>query len=268
MRKVKSAFNSNLVKSLVAFSLSFLTLIISATTFAWLTITEKANTSGIDVSVEDTSQVALVSAYAIKYDGIFGAMVSNLLNENTQIEMSEYDNIFTDRNINTPLILRFEVEIEDIEVNDSITITIKADANYTNNSKTTFTSGDYILNYLSNVISISVGCGLSIDGNSIIDNYNPSIAEEAKIIYDGARKRLEELGNIKSYIDYENKIKSDTIQIIMNRSEYEDYLVNNYLIFYIDFNYNNNLIDDFTKNSLNTNGHIVFNQDIEKISFK
>lgn len=132
-----------------------------AGTYAWFAMNTEVSASGMQVKIAAGSRVQIRSCYAIRYDGNYGAIATNVLNGGVSIAMSEYDSIFVDRNVNTPMFLR--MEIIDFDVNNDLTVTIPCTGNYKVNDK--------IEPNLSNVVSAKFMCGLK-SGNMVIRDDN------------------------------------------------------------------------------------------------
>ena len=142
---------SNNVKIVGATAISLFTLISAFSgTMAWFALNKEVSAPGMNVSVASSSNINIVSCYAVRYDGNYGAIAYDISDGSKSVTMSEYDYIFTDRNVNTPLFLR--VELTNFNQNSDLTITIPCTGAYKN--------GTVIEPNLSNVISAQFLTGL------------------------------------------------------------------------------------------------------------
>ena len=124
------------------------------------------------VIYQDTSSITTISCYAIKYDGVYGAMAKKLVSgEDNEFKMSEYDYILRDKNINTPLFLR--VEISGFNTSKDLQISIPCEGAYLVNGQ------NYINPYLSNVVCSKFSHGLLINNNVVPDTY---VLEDDEIV--------------------------------------------------------------------------------------
>lgn len=162
----------------------------------------------------DDSSITTLSCYAIKYDGVYGALATKLINgQDNDINMSEYDYILRDRNVNTPLF--FRIEMTGFDENKDLQISIPCSGSYLANGQT------YINNYLSNVVCAKFSHGLLIDDTLIPDTYvltdNVIEGGDVKTIYEGMRDNMRsEEGTpfVKS-----SSQKDSTIQLTIDHSE-------------------------------------------------
>lgn len=136
-------------------------------TLAWFTMNQEVSTTGMSVTVAATSSVNILSCYAVRYDGNYGAIAYDISGGNSNVAMSEYDYIFTDRNVNTPLFLR--IELTNFETNKDLTVTIPCTGAYKD--------GNHIEPYLSNVVSAQFLTGLKSGSSVVPDTYNWSGSE-------------------------------------------------------------------------------------------
>lgn len=148
--------------------------------YAWFNNVSHHESQSDGFLIEGGSSVNIESAYAVRYDGTNGAMATNLFT-NPAIEMSEYDYIFTDRNVNTPLFLR--LELTGFTKTNDITITVPCTGSYKEDGSTA------IANNLSNVISLKLLSGLKVGGSIVKDTYtwsgDSASTAAVKSSYDG-----------------------------------------------------------------------------------
>ncbi len=149
-------------KILAATAVTLFSLVtVFVATIAWFAMNDNTNGNGLTVSVARGSDIKLLSCYAVRYDGNYGAIATDVSSGNEVITMSEYDYIFTDRNVNTPLFLR--MEIANFATTDDLLVTIPCRGAYKNDGK--------VEPYLSNVISAKFMRGLKVNGSVVVDNY-------------------------------------------------------------------------------------------------
>ena len=117
------------------------------------------STSGMSVTVATGSKIRILSCYAVRYDGNYGAIAVNVSSGNANITMSEYDSIFTDRNVNTPLFIR--MEIADFDPTKDLQVTIPCSGSFKTNNK--------VDPYLSNVVSAKFMTGLKTSSGVVVD---------------------------------------------------------------------------------------------------
>ena len=131
-------------------------------TIAWFAMNKNTDGNGLNVSVSNDSGIQILSCYAVRYDGNYGAIAVDVLHGHKFITMSEYDYIFTDRNVNTPLFLRMEVS--HFAASGDLEVTIPCSGSYKTDNK--------INPYLSNVVSAKFLYGLKANETLIPDNYS------------------------------------------------------------------------------------------------
>lgn len=165
---MKSIKNRKTLKIAGATSVTLFSLVsVFAATIAWFALNNNVSGNGMRVNVASGSDISILHCYAVRYDGDTGAVAIDISNGVQQITMSEYDTIFTDRNVNTPLFLR--MELTDFDRNDDIIVTIPCTGAYK--------TGNCINPYLSNVVSAKFLYGLK-NGNTVsADNYTWSGSE-------------------------------------------------------------------------------------------
>lgn len=129
------------------------------TTLAWFSANQEVEGTGMGVKVASFSSVDILSCYAVRYDGNYGAIAIDISHGNANITMSEYDSVFLDRNVNTPLFLR--MEITNFSTSDDLSVTIPCSGNYKTNNK--------IDPYLSNVVSARFMRGIKVNGSVVAD---------------------------------------------------------------------------------------------------
>ena len=128
-------------------------------TIAWFSSNQSVSGSGMSVTVDPGSQLQILSCYAVRYDGNYGAIAIDVSSGNENITMSEYDYIFTDRNVNTPLFIR--MEISGFDSTKDLTVNIPCSGSYKN--------GNVVEPYLSNVVSAKFMRGIKVNGTVVPD---------------------------------------------------------------------------------------------------
>ncbi len=248
----------------------------SSIAYAWFAHNEQVEASGMQISVRyDGSSISPTTIYALKFDGVNGAVAYEIDDEHpVSVQMSEYDCIFTDRNINTPLIIRVEAEgLKDFD--KFISVSIPCKANYTNNQSsplqlnTSEDSTDEILNYLSNVLVVRLGCYLKINGERIRDTFDPSNESDVVTIYEGSRDALLE-SDIRGKFVGEENLKTKEINLEIPYDTFSPYLDDEgKLIFFIELDYEDGLISNFLSHSEESEtGEVEFLADLGIISLR
>ena len=296
-------------------SLSFAGLIaILATIFftdyslGWYSENSKIKANGFKIETEENSAVTTLSTYAFRYDGMYGAICIQI-EDNTEIAMSEYDVIFTDKNVNTPLF--FRVVARGVPTSGgSITVTIPCTTpTYSLNSAvSTLNDGKGALDVLSNLVTCKLGFGLMLNDEKVVDNFIPVQTTSSRIesnisIFTGVRDLMAknkmaqnkvESGkfiNNEEFDEDDNIISAEktttTISLTISYDDYEEYLcgvaideetkeITEYdynaetkdcLVFYIEFDYDDNLINLFRQHT-EESGLVEFRNDIGVISIK
>lgn len=160
---MKSGKNKKLIKLAGATCVTLFCLVsVFTAAIAWFALNDNTNGNGLRVSVARGSDISILSCYAVRYDGNYGAIATDISSGAESITMSEYDYIFTDRNVNTPLFLR--MEIANFNKTDDLLVTIPCRGGYKNNS-------NQVEPFLSNVVSAKFLRGLKVDGNVVVDSY-------------------------------------------------------------------------------------------------
>ena len=242
--------------------LMFLTLALGIiSTYAWVISNKNVDSIGFQVSSEKSSSLKTLSVYALKYDGVDGASYTEIT-DGTTVSMSEYDTIFTDRNVHSPLVLRIIFSVPSVLINDHSEILLKfpATGSYMNGTK--------VINNLSNVVSISAGCGIS--SNKVKDTYGTTVDDNNKVtLFDGI---LEGLENSTITGKYVTTSKASEIDLILPYSEFSIYVPENNqeervnVVINIKIEYDADLINAYLDSYLpNKDASSTFIADIGKI---
>ena len=259
----------SLKKLLIGYILIFVLTIAAgvSATFAWVSARRAVESRGARLIIKEVSDITNISCYVLKYDGIEKAS-STLIEpgQSYQITMSEFDMVFRDKNVNTPLIIRLVVSDlpSDVSTNETghFTINIPCVSEYKN-------SEGHINGALSNVIAIKCGCGLLIDGNNIADPYGSTVESNEKVaIFTGATTSIEtNPASSGTYVtgSIEDRSKNDMITLTLPHSIYQNHIQNiEYdgqtkpaIILNIEFNYVTELVEEY----VNSHGGFVSSND-------
>lgn len=157
---MKSGKNKKTLKLVGATSVTLFSLTtVFVAAIAWFALNNNVNGEGMSIACSPGSDIKLLSCYAIRYDGNYGATAVDISSGRESITMSEYDYIFTDRNVNTPLFLRFE--LSNFETTQDLTVTIPCYGSYKTNDK--------VDPFLSNVVGAQFLYGIKKNGSLVVD---------------------------------------------------------------------------------------------------
>ena len=239
-------------KLLIGYIVIFvLTLLAGVTaTYAWVSENRKADSRGARLMVQEVSDITNISCYVLKYDGVNQASYTLIESGTTyQITMSEFDMIFRDRNVNTPLIIRLIVTDlpGDVRTNSNghFTINIPCSSDYKNEQ-------GHIVGTLSNVLTIKCGCGLT--SAKTLDAFGTTVNDSSKVsIFRGAIQAME--GNLAADSDEyitgttSSRTKKDIITLRLGYSEYVNHIqtINqkDAIVLNIEFNYVTALVEEY-----------------------
>ena len=205
---MKRIGNKNL-KIIAATAVTIFSLFAAATgAYAWFTahLDEATHTNQFGV-YDDNSEITTLSCYAIKYDGVYGAQAKKLISgQNHSVTMSEYDSIFIDKNVNTPLF--FRIELTGFNTNKDLQVSIPCTGSYLAEN------ASYIDNKLSNVVCAKFSYGLTVNGVDTVDNFNFTTdtinGGDAKTVYMGMRDHVRNTTGtpfVKSASEKDNEIQ-------------------------------------------------------------
>ena len=186
MKKVLKAKSMKIVAATAMTIFSLFAAV--AGVFAWFTSKLSESASAPDFGVyHDDSQITTLSCYAIKYDGVYGAQGKKIVSgQDHSMSMSEYDSIFTDKNVNTPLF--FRIELTGFNTSKDLQISIPCTGSHYVTNQT------YVDNFLSNVVCAKFSYGLTLNGVDTVDNYELTgdtvTNETIKTIYTGMRDHV------------------------------------------------------------------------------
>lgn len=265
--------NKNLIRIVAATSMAVFALFACFSgTVAWFLSQSNLDNSGDNFSVYAGSSIHLLSAYAVRYDGDKGAVASDLLSSKQSIAMSEYDYIFRDRNVNTPLF--FRLELTGFDSSKDLTITIPCTGAY-KKSGTTITD-----NYLSNVICAKFLRGLK-GSNGVVSVDDSDFSSDA-----GIRQSYE--GMLRNGGDYDgspfvtsSSEKNMSIQLTLDKEDAfdEDFLLEkedeqgnsiDVAVVFIEFDYyvtsTTNLVEDYISSYSGSDHSLFFRADIPSMT--
>ena len=216
---MKSGKNKKTLKIAGATSVTLFSLVsVFAATIAWFAMNNKTDGSGLAITAANGSDVQILHCYAVRYDGDVGATAVDISNGRGNVEMSEYDYVFRDRNVNTPLFIR--MEIYNFDPNDDLTVTIPCTGTYKTNNK--------VDPYLSNVISAKFLYGLKVGNNLVPDTYSWSGATATGAAVVSSYQGM--LENAKDYVGtpfVNGNTKEDSITLTLDSDDVfdENYIV-------------------------------------------
>ena len=265
---MKSGKNKKTLKIAGATSVTLFSLVsVFAATIAWFALNDNVNGDGMNVTVASGSDLSILHCYAVRYDGEKGAIAVDISSGTQQITMSEYDTIFTDRNVNTPLFLR--MELTDFDQNDNITVTIPCDGEYKVDDK--------VQPYLSNVVSAKFLYGLKNGNNVTADNYTwtgTNVSNENVLAsYQGMLARSKDFTGTPFV---SNSTKQNSVSLTINANDIfnSTYIIqrgdDEVVVVYIALDYhvsgNNNLITDYLDSYSGSEHSLAFSSDIGTIT--
>ena len=248
----------------------FLTLSLSIlATYAWITSNKNVSGSGIDVNVKPASSITSTSCYALKYDGITKASFVQLGDSDTDITMSEYDTIFKDRNVNTPLIIRLVLLVPKgliLNQNNCISLKFPCSDTYKENNK--------VINELSNVAIVKCGCGLT--SSKTKDPYHNLVDASNRVeLFNGAVEALDTANTATANFfngSGSSKTKASQAELKLYYSDYSMYIPDNVnevenieIIINIEINYDSTLIKEYTDSYGSAEANSDFTADIGTI---
>lgn len=257
-------------KIIAATSMAIFTLMVTlSAAYAWFTAATTISNSTNEFGVwGDTSAVAAKSVYFVKYDGVYGATATKLTTENHSLVMSEYDYIFRDRNVNTPLFLR--VELEDYDRSKTLTVDVPCYGDYKTGNNV------YVNNYLSNVICVKFSYGLQ-DGNNVVkDPYtfsgNTINGGNAQTVYEGMRDRAVSLTGYPFVTNASTGAKIRTVSIDIPKNTIPtSFITDGNVVVYLEFDYyvtdTVNLVESYISSydTVVQEPNRIFSSDIETI---
>lgn len=228
------------MKKILITSLINIVLILICTimvTFAWLSTNRDVNSSGVQITIDQGDLSFDYTIYQYVYN-------TNTYTDNGSFTLNQYDMIISSRNIHNAIIIKLEIFGQIIEQhNDFIISLLCTDSSYSTRS-------------LSNVIYFKAGLFNNISSN------------DAETIYITAEN------NFTSLIAYKFKTSETTkvTQISVPISNYNNYIINNKLIIYLQIGYDDELAEEFNTITADDladvieNPTIVFNSDVYELN--
>ena len=241
-------------------------------TVAWFSTNLSAKTSGLSVTVKAGSNIKLLSCYAIRYDGNYGALATNVMNGGASIAMSEYDYIFTDRNVNTPMFLR--MEITNFNTSNDLTVTIPCTGGFKVDGK--------VEPNLSNVVSAKFMRGLKSGNTVSVDNnvWTGDISTDPAVVT-SYRGMLENSSGVVGtpYVVGDSKSNSISLTLPAATAFDEDFVLTrqdeggndiDVIVAYIAFDYhvtgNINLVSSYLDSYHMTDHSLTFASDVHHVT--
>ena len=247
MKLTRKKLISSIISLSFAGLLAFLTIFFFTDySLGWYSENRQVKSTGMGITIESQSAVTTLSCYAFRYDGMFGAICLDV-SDNPEIAMSEYDVIFTDKNVNTPLFFRVVAQGIPNTEGGYISVTIPCTTPNYSQSSNVITAGDGLnaLGVLSNVITCKLGCGLIENEQRVTDAYFPEATTETRVehnvsIFTGVRDLMKPANATANKVQsgkYINNIEKDEdgnvlsakktttlITLGLNYEDYADYL--------------------------------------------
>ena len=247
MKLTRKKLISSIISLSFAGLLAFLTIFFFTDySLGWYSENRKLKYTVMGITIESQSAVTTLSCYAFRYDGMFGAICLDV-SDNPEIAMSEYDVIFTDKNVNTPLFFRVVAQGIPNTEGGYISVTIPCTTPNYSQSSNVITAGDGLnaLGVLSNVITCKLGCGLIENEQRVTDAYFPEATTETRVehnvsIFTGVRDLMKPANATANKVQsgkYINNIEKDEdgnvlsakktttlITLGLNYEDYADYL--------------------------------------------
>lgn len=219
-------------------------------TFAWFNSVKVMNQSATGFQIQyDDSSITASSVYCIKYDGIYGASATKLTEGSDGFVMSEYDSIFKDKNVNTPLFLR--IEILDYDRAKSLTISVPSSGAYKTGNNA------YVNNFLSNVVCTKFSFGLGT-GGATRDNYNLTnnsyLGGDIVTIYEGMRDNAKDIVGVPFVTNTSTGAKNSTVTHTITKNTIPSaYITDGKVVVFLEFDYyvdepnSINLVDSYIR---------------------
>ena len=289
-------FNKKTIMALI--SLVIVSISLATVSVAWIAMNRQVGSNNNRMTIQAVSDVTTISCYALRYDGNYGAVCYKIgegEGEVLDVEMTEYDRIFRDRTVNTPMI--YVVELANVPEGDNYNITVKVPCNEkyiitegeaVNSFESvengpSFTNQTYIQNYISNVISVKIACGGQIEEPTA--TLSQAIPNNVAI-FNAQRDAFREVtsgatvGQFASFSGDKEDIygtysKTTSVQVKLSYSDYEGKLftianepedTGNHLTLYIQIDYDDNLMDAYIKSVISDDDEdVIFRDDLGAI---
>lgn len=237
-----------------------LLLSVVQSTFAWVSLAKQVGLNGPSFSSEVIRGASIFSYEIYKRDGqTQGAQIVSSSSNPQAVSMTEYDTVFTDRNVDTPVILRVVLDPLPDNTTD-IVVSVKC-------STTTWKDSNGLLApYLSNIGKFRCG----YDKTGALDN-----EDNPDTVYMGARTLLENVTPISfAYVSGTTNTKKDT-DITLTFPVTNMVELNGKLTVYIEISYNSALVESYLdQHGINVDSpdsslddRIMFDNDVEPFFF-
>jgi len=233
--------------------------------FAWVGMNKQFYSNGLEMQVKTKTGVIISNCQVYKRDGMSGAIN---VTEEEHLELTEYDTVFPDKNVDTPIILR--VELSQIPSSNP---TLAFDLTCSGTWTTDGTASGKLAKHLSNIVEIRFGFCHEVD-----DLFDPNdTSKNATQIFDTAYAELQEnfsglrfakvskSGSTYTNVEKTNVISSDEI------SGYESN--DGKLVIYVAICYAEDLVaaylnqNDFAEGGDTLSEMIDFPNDMGRITF-
>ncbi|MCR5457799.1 MAG: hypothetical protein K6F14_06955 [Clostridiales bacterium] len=265
-------------------------LCFSYSTMAWISMNRKVWSKNQTMTIQSVSNVTTVSCFALQYDGICGAVCYKIgpdsaHDEVNSVTMTEFDKIFLDRNVNTPLVFVLEIGNVPNESGDYLAIKVPCDEKYilpnggqaTNNY---ITSGERysIQQYISNVLSIKMACSGNITlptptKTERIEN-NVTLFTQRLAAFESVTGDLAKtFASATTNAGVTTYSKVEYVELRLRQSDYSALLfdatdetgTSKHLILYIEFDYDDTLMDVFINHLHEGSDNTTFGDDVGTI---
>ena len=283
--------NKRLITALISTIIVCLSLI--TVSVAWITMNRRVNSENSKMTIQSVSNVTTISCFALQYDGICGAICHKIgpdaeHGEVSSVTMTEFDKIFRDRNVNTPLIFVVEIGNVPTESDDYISVKVPCTAKYilpeTGVATNCYVTGDEdysIQQYISNVLSVKLAC----DGNitsptptreTRIEN-NVILFTTQLITFESVTgDQAGTLANASTADGVTTYSKTDYVELKLGYSDYASFLfdatdysgTSKHLTLYIEFDYYDELMDIFIDHLNESNDNTAFEDDLGTIQIQ
>lgn len=273
----------------ISVQLVIISLLFSATAVAWFFTNRQVKSGRMGMTIQSVSDVATLSCYALRYDGTIGVVCYKIgedeeNGEVSQVEMTEFDWIFRDRLVNTPLI--YVVELSNVPDTSGYYINVRipcsekfvrvggtATNDFTDDGNTQFN----IQRFISNIVSVKIACGGQIDELTPTTSENYHRVENNITVFSNASSLFRALtsgdavGQFATVTNETAYSKTTSVQLRLSQADYHDYIYTaendqgieeNRLMLYIQFDYDQGLMNAYIDHMLEeTEGDVSFAND-------
>jgi len=261
---MQDELSKKLVMSLLSLTITCVVAFLSIA-FCWFSFNKNVVGSNLKIDIAEQTGIEIKSYQVYKRDGAIDEAVK-IADETTtdfSFHMTEYDSVFTDRNVNTPVVIRVELTGDGLLTTPTIKATVHAPSN------TFLTDEKKLQNYASNIL------GINSDAIPALDDYD--IDEEANEIYTGVVEQFTTGGvyDAQRFVTIKSTSPTTLEKICMMEFEISDYTLtsSDTLVVYFEFDYAPELIEEYmieygidvkTSGTIDT---IDFTADINFINF-